>query len=185
MTLHRTGSVEERILAREARRVWGKHRAVVAETAPDEGDGLPGSVPVIVPSVLGDRAVWAMACVPYAGKDVGWFALPPPGAGVWVEFEGGDVRFPIWSGCYWFDGDLPAEDAQPHVVLLRTAQFSLRVDDERGEVEIQAAGGAKLVLTAFELTMSASTVSLEGAAGRKVTLAATGTTINDGALEVT
>ena len=35
--------------------------------------------------------------------------VPPVGANVWVEFEGGDVNYPIWSGCFWGPGELPAE----------------------------------------------------------------------------
>ena len=29
------------------------------------------------------------------------------GAGVWIEFEGGDVSYPIWTGCFWRDGEAP------------------------------------------------------------------------------
>ena len=36
------------------------------------------------------RSSWAMPCMPYAGPQVGFFALPPVGANVWVEFEAGD-----------------------------------------------------------------------------------------------
>jgi hypothetical protein len=27
--------------------------------------------------------------------------IPPIGANVWVEFEGGDPNYPIWAGCFW------------------------------------------------------------------------------------
>ena len=40
-------------------------------------------------------AVWATPCVP-----VGYLGVPPVGSGVWVEFEGGDTDYPIWSGCW-------------------------------------------------------------------------------------
>ena len=33
-----------------------------------------------------------MPCTPYAGDSVGLFLVPPVGANVWVEFEGGDTR---------------------------------------------------------------------------------------------
>ena len=34
--------------------------------------------------------------------------IPPVGANVWVEFEGGDPDYPIWSGCFWGTGEVPA-----------------------------------------------------------------------------
>ena len=71
-----------------------------------------GRVQVSVPAVLGDgRLSWAMPCVPYAGSQVGFFAIPPVGANVWVEFEGGDPDYPIWSGCFWGTGEVPATPA--------------------------------------------------------------------------
>ena len=62
-----------------------------------------------VPAVLGDHETgWCTPCVPYAGKDAGMAFLPEKDAGVWIEFEGGDVSFPIWVGCYWHTGERPS-----------------------------------------------------------------------------
>jgi hypothetical protein len=36
-----------------------------------------------------------------AGPDSGLLAVQPIGAGVWIEFEGGDPTMPIWAGGYW------------------------------------------------------------------------------------
>ena len=48
-----------------------------------------------------------MPCVPYAGPNVGFAFLPEVGSGVWIEFEGGDVSYPIWVGGYWREGEVP------------------------------------------------------------------------------
>jgi Type VI secretion system/phage-baseplate injector OB domain len=48
-----------------------------------------------------------MPCVPYAGADTSFFTIPPVKANVWVEFEGGDPDYPIWSGCFWGQDELP------------------------------------------------------------------------------
>jgi uncharacterized protein involved in type VI secretion and phage assembly len=48
-----------------------------------------------------------MPCTPYAGRDVGFFAIPPVNSNVWVEFEQGDPDYPIWSGCFWGMNELP------------------------------------------------------------------------------
>jgi hypothetical protein len=83
------------------RRFYGKYRGFVVRT--DDPRYL-GRVTLRVPSVLGPDVVtgWAMPCVPYGGQqNQGSLYVPEPGAGVWVEFEEGDLEFPIWVGTYW------------------------------------------------------------------------------------
>ncbi len=87
------------------RQFFGKYRGRV--TANKDPLNL-GRIQVTVPAIFGDeRFSWAMPCTPYAGTDIGWFAIPPVNACIWVEFEGGDPDYPIWAGCYWGEGDLP------------------------------------------------------------------------------
>src|ERR1700704_4306695 len=75
-----------------------------------------GRIQVSVPAVLGDfRNNWALPCVPYAGKKVGLYLMPPVGANVWVEFEAGDPDYPIWAGCFWGVGEVPASPAIPNM----------------------------------------------------------------------
>jgi uncharacterized protein involved in type VI secretion and phage assembly len=89
-------------LARQVdHRYHGKYRGLVVDN--DDPEHL-GRLRVQVPSVLGDQVVtgWALPCVPFGGNaGQGWFALPDPGAGVWVEFEEGDLEFPVWVGTFW------------------------------------------------------------------------------------
>jgi Type VI secretion system/phage-baseplate injector OB domain len=91
--------------------LWGKYRGAVV----DDRDPLQmGRLKVLVPSVLGEVASsWAMPCAPYPAPRMGLAMLPPPGAGVWIEFEGGDPEHPIWSGCFWREGEWPMEAATP------------------------------------------------------------------------
>ncbi len=99
-----------------------------------------GRVQVSVPSVLGDGMLsWAMPCVPYAGKQVGFFALPPIKANIWVEFEGGNLDFPIWSGCFWGEGEVPAKPAIEQVKVFKTESISLTLSDmpEAGGVTLE------------------------------------------------
>ena len=70
---------------------------------------LRGRVQVSVPEVFNDgRLAWAEPCVPYAGNQVGHFALPPVGASAWVQFERGDPDYPVIAGCQWQAGESPA-----------------------------------------------------------------------------
>lgn len=83
------------------RRYHGKYRGLVVDNADPE---QLGRLKLRVPSVLGDKVVtgWALACVPYGGMgDQGLLAVPDVGAGVWVEFEEGDLEFPVWVGTFW------------------------------------------------------------------------------------
>ena len=83
----------------------GKYRGSVARN--DDPEGL-GRIQAYVPRLLGEETTgWAMPCAPYAGPDQGFFTVPEPGSGVWIEFEGGDLSRPIWSGMWW---GAPTED---------------------------------------------------------------------------
>ena len=78
---------------------YGKFRGTVA--ANDDPQRM-GRVQALVPAVWGTApGPWAMPCVPMAGPNAGVCAVPPVGAGVWIEFEGGDPTLPIWAGGYW------------------------------------------------------------------------------------
>ncbi|WP_116132696.1 phage baseplate assembly protein V [Tropicimonas sp. IMCC34043] len=86
-------------------KVYGKHKGVVTNSTDPE---MRGRLQAMVPEVLGEIPTgWADPCVPYAGVGAGFFSLPLPGSGVWIEFEGGDVSRPIWTGCYWGAGEAP------------------------------------------------------------------------------
>jgi uncharacterized protein involved in type VI secretion and phage assembly len=83
------------------RRFYGKYRGLVVDNHDPES---LGRLTLRVPSVLGSEVVtgWAMPCVPYGGdQNQGFLCIPEPGAGVWVEFEEGDLEFPIWVGTFW------------------------------------------------------------------------------------
>jgi len=107
--------------------MFGKYRGMVR--GHELGPPRLGRLQVIVPAVLGSVEVWAMPCVPYAGKQLGWFCLPPVGSSVWVEFEGGDVNLPIWTGCFWEVGELPAEATSSSTLVFKTNTINLTIND--------------------------------------------------------
>lgn len=141
----------------------GKYRGAVADV---NDPRRLGRIQVTVPEVLGDsRLAWAMPCVPYAGRGIGLIALPPVGAHVWVEFEAGDPEFPVWTGCFWGEGELPAATT-PGTNVLRVGDVTLvSTDPRRGTgVAVPAAAPGQAVT---ELTL-ASTGSGWAAGGRPV-----------------
>jgi len=109
---------------------FGKYRGKVAE---NDDPNKMGRLQVQVPAVLGEgKKSWAMPCLPYAGPKVGFFALPPKGANVWVEFEGGDPDYPIWTGCFWGKGEMPVVVGDDKVkAFLKTDGTKLTVIDKK------------------------------------------------------
>lgn len=80
------------------RQYLGKYRGVVLQNIDPMGIGR---IQVQVIGVLTLASSWAMPSFPVAGLQTGSVAVPPIGAGVWVEFEQGDPDYPIWTGCYY------------------------------------------------------------------------------------
>jgi len=105
---------------------YGKYRGKVENNF--DPDKL-GRIQVSVPTVLGSAKSWAMPCVPYAGPKVGLFTMPPKGASVWIEFEGGDPDYPIWSGCFWGPNQLPETATAADKKVFKSEGISLICDD--------------------------------------------------------
>jgi len=159
---------------------FGKYRGTVEGNVDPQ---MQGRLRVSCPAVLGDGVGWAMPSVPYAGPGVGFFALPPVGANVWVEFEGGNPDYPIWTGCFWGLGEAPASPAVAEIKTWKTDGVSLTLSDVSGGGGFELTVGPPAVSTPLSLVMNAGGVELvHGAAKIKLTPASV--SINDGAFEV-
>jgi len=162
---------------------FGKYRGTVTNNIDTE---LRGRIQVSVPAVFGaGRNPWALPCAPYAGAGVGFFAVPPIGANVWVEFEAGNPDFPIWSGGFWARGEAPAQPASPPFIkILQTDHLTLKLDDTPGAggftLEVRPPSAA--VPISFVCNAGGVEISI-GAA--KIAMTPASVSINDGALEVT
>ena len=62
--------------------------------------------------------------------------LPEVGSGVWIEFEGGDVSYPIWVGCYWRDGELPSDAAPAVKAIVTKSGHKILLDDDAETITI-------------------------------------------------
>ena len=116
-------------------RHFGKYRGVVTD---NDDSTHRGRVKVRVPAVLNDLQVWALPCLPYTGKNVGVYTIPEPGAGVWVEFEGGDPSFAIWTGGFWANDELPRNeqnsDAVPKLRMIKSEKGLMITFNDDSEV---------------------------------------------------
>jgi phage baseplate assembly protein gpV len=154
-------------------RFYGKYRGTVTDV-----DAATLRIKAKVPAVLGDaESGWCEPCVPYAGDQVGLFLVPDVGAGVWIEFEGGDVSYPIWAGCYWRTGELPS-DAKPKVRgLVTAAPHKLLFDDDASEITVTDANDGSVTFDSGGVTT--------GRGSQKVTVSDSSVSVDDGAFEVT
>lgn len=130
-----TDQVLARLVERVESRYFGKYRGQVTDN--NDPDNL-GRVKAKVPRVLGDEeSGWALPAFCYGGaSEQGFFAVPDIGAGVWIEFEGGDLSYPIWSGTWYTSGAIPESAQPPQKVLKTKSGHKIVFDDDQGSLTI-------------------------------------------------
>jgi hypothetical protein len=162
---------------------FGKYRGKVENNIDPM---MLGKIQVSVPAVLGEGSLsWAMPCVPFAGSGVGFFMIPPVGANVWVEFEGGDIDYPIWSGCFWGVGETPATPAVPQMKIIKMDTISLTMSELPGVGGVTLEVSPPSVALPLKMTFDAQGIKLDAGPLGVVELTPAGVKINSGALEVT
>lgn len=156
----------------------GKFRGTVT----DNRDPLmKGRVRAKVPDVYGDNdSGWALPALPYTGKSVGLFLIPPNNASVWFEFEHGDPDYPIWAGGFWADNEAPASPAVAEMKVLKTDTATITLNDTPG------AGGVTIETTAgMKIKIDTTGIEITNGTGASVKLQGPQVSVNSGALEVT
>jgi hypothetical protein len=145
-----------------------------------------GRIQVLVPSIGLPPSSWAMPCLPVTGTQTGVFAVPPIGAGVWVQFEGGDPDYPVWVGGFYSAADVPAAARiVPPGVSGFTFQTllsnSITISDTPGP------SGGILIKTTTGAMISVSDVgiTISNGKGAVITMVGPAVNINAGALTVT
>jgi phage baseplate assembly protein gpV len=160
------GTNSEAILTRLVERVesryYGKYRGQVTDNS--DPDNL-GRIKAKVPRLLGDEETgWALPAFPYGGAtDQGLFLVPDVNAGVWIEFEGGDLSYPIWTGTWFTSGDIP-ESAQPAQKVLKTKSgHKIVLDDDANTLEITDSNSNTI-------TMDATTIKIAAGSAVKIVI---------------
>lgn len=160
------------VVERVRNRFYGKYRGTVTDV-----DAATLRIKATVPAVLGTQETgWCTPCVPYAGPNVGFAFLPEQGSGVWIEFEGGDISLPIWTGCYWRKGEQPSDAAPEVKVIVTKAKHKILLDDKAGSITITDAKNNKIVLDSSGIILQRG--------GKTIKINDTEVNINDGSLEV-
>lgn len=166
------------------RKFFGKFRGTVVNNV----DPLnKGRLLVSVPDVLGlTPSTWAMPCVPLAGVQNGFYAMPLIGSGVWVEFEQGDSDYPIWVGCFWGSAaEVPAMSRfvpplVPGITLQTPLQNGITISDlpgPTGGILLKCATGASIAINDLGIV-------IQNGKGAILTLAGPSVDVNNGALTI-
>ncbi len=144
-------------------RHYGKYRGLVTDNQDPKN---LARIRAKVPEVLQDvETGWALPSLPYSGDGSGFFRVPAAGAGVWIEFEAGDVSRPIWTGCWWADGQLPSDQdgtsATPDFSILRSeAGLMVVLNDSTNTIAVSDQNGSNLLkieVSQGQITVDAQT----------------------------
>jgi uncharacterized protein involved in type VI secretion and phage assembly len=132
-------------------------------------------------------ATWAMPCFPITGKQMGIYAVPQIGAGVWLEFEQGDRDYPIWCGSWYGSAAevpplaLAGVPASPNILLQTALQNAIVISDlpgPTGGILLKSATGATI-------TVNDQGIIIQNGKGASIVMAGPTVTINNGAIAIT
>ena len=169
--------------------LYGKYRGTVINNVDPD---MRGRLMLTIPDALGlIPSSWAEPCVPLAGPTgpaMGVYMVPPIGAGVWVEFEQGDVDYPVWVGCLWGNtAGVPTNatlgnPADPNILIQSLLQQSIMISDmpptpATGGIILQSTTGAKIIV-------NDSGIYIDNGKGASIMMVGPNVTINNGALVV-
>lgn len=165
-------------MEREEQGFYGKYRGVVSD---NEDPDKRGRIRAIVPDIFGEeQSGWALPCLPYAGKDVGFLALPPLKALVWIEFEAGDPEYPIWSGCFWHEQEqAPVDSYSPEIKIFKTGAGTIILNEASGK------RGIMIESAKMKIVINEQGILIDNGKGATIKLDNKQVVINGGALEVT
>lgn len=171
--LNNQENVLDQILNLIGGKFYGKYSGEVMD---NEDPFDRGRLEVSVPSLLRSEKFWAMPCLPFGGKEMGLFMVPEIGTGVWVEFEGGDLNHPIWTGCYWRDDESPKDKKsnKPDVRLIKSKTgltislddaeeiLTIRDKDDTNTIIIDVTKGQIKIKAGVSVVVEAPSVKLGG-----------------------
>lgn len=121
---------------------YGKYRGQVV--AVDDPDG-EGRASFIVPAVHGKTPLPSLAFpnLEFGGPGHGDWAPPQVGEWRYIEFEGGDIHYPIYGGGWWGKGEMPDDfkDGKTYgTITPKGGKILIREIGETVEILIDAPG---------------------------------------------
>ena len=166
---------------------FGKYRGTVINNIdPMQQGRIMAQVPAVSQLL---PTTWCLPAYPIAGTGSGVSFVPQLRSAVWVEFEGGDPDYPIWTGCFYGVGAERPVDAtlsnpvSPSIVFQSQMLNGVTISDLppspiTGGIVLKSATGASIVV-------NDSGIYIDNMKGASITLIGTTVLINKGALAIT
>jgi len=124
---------------------YSKYRGYVY----DRNDPLGlGRVKIACPEVYGDMVLdhWAWPASNYSGNGYGSQVIPKRNDLVWIEFEKGNPRKPLWSYGYFGKGEKPDELKDVDNYWFKTPSGHLiELDDTNGIINVTSTGSINIL----------------------------------------
>lgn len=129
----------------------------------EDPDGM-GKLKVSVNTVLSGAShlLWALPHGVFSGNGYGSQVMPSVGDMVWVEFQHGKLRFPVWSFYYPLKGHKPKEfkDIKQYGFKSPNGHLVL-INDTDDEITVVHKDGSLVKITEKVLTVKSTTIVLE------------------------
>lgn len=120
-----------------------------------------GRIMAVVSEVSGSEVTgWALPAFPFAGLNHGLILIPEVGDHVWIEFEQGDPNYPIWTGTWLTEGDMPILNSETKRMLKTRNGHKILVDDSANKLELVHASGPEIIMTADDITLKVGSTTL-------------------------
>lgn len=151
-------------------RYYGKYTGIVTDNKdPDKRGRVKVAVPTIFPE---EETAWARPVLPY-----GFYFVPEVEARVWIEFEGGDLGLPLWTGLQYQKDDWPDEADEPTRRVIKTkAGHRIVFTDKDGEESIEVHDGKN----DHVILLDQKGVHVSTKQGQKIDLADSAITLDSG-----
>ena len=136
-------------------RYYSMYRGYVADNQDPEN---LGRLKVYIPEIYGDDVhdYWAPSKSP-VGTGMGMYWIPNNDDPLWISFQNGDVRFPIWDYGLWETDNAPKDrkgnPVTPDIKLLYSQKHRLEFDDKANVATLLDGTGNALVLDSYGLSM--------------------------------
>jgi hypothetical protein len=153
---------------------FGKYRGIVKNV---EDPKKIGRITAEVPEIYEDKeSPWASPSSPIAGPSYGFCMLPKEGDGVWIEFEGGDISRPIWTGFWWSEDELPELVGSKERIIISPNGHKISLNDENDEIHFVHKSGSEIKISEDEILLKVGS--------SQIVLSKSEVNINEGALVV-
>ena len=102
---------------------------------------------VSVPQIYGDDVpdTWAWSKGVPSGEQQGFTLLPNKGDCIWISFENGDPRYPIWEYGWFATGDMPKKATNTNTVI-QFGENLIELNKTDGSITLTGKSGGKVEL---------------------------------------